>query len=51
LLFRLFLAAGISQPQSASACASALRKVCEDATAIVLEPSNLEILIWIGEVI
>lgn len=45
----LFLAAGISQPQSASACASALRKICEDAAAIVLEPSNLEILIWIGE--
>ncbi|XP_021736093.1 transportin MOS14-like isoform X2 [Chenopodium quinoa] len=45
----LFLAAGISQPLSASACASALRKICEDASAIMFEPSNLEILIWIGE--
>ncbi|KAG5531616.1 hypothetical protein RHGRI_026285 [Rhododendron griersonianum] len=45
----LFLAAGISQPQSSTACASALRKLCEDALAVVYEPSNLEILIWIGE--
>ncbi|KAG5534611.1 hypothetical protein RHGRI_022662 [Rhododendron griersonianum] len=45
----LFLAAGISQPQSSTACASALRKLCEDASAVVYEPSNLEILIWIGE--
>ncbi|KNA10892.1 hypothetical protein SOVF_140110 isoform B [Spinacia oleracea] len=45
----LFLAAGISQPLSASPCASALRKICEDASAIMFEPSNLEILIWIGE--
>ncbi|KAH7852386.1 hypothetical protein Vadar_024244 [Vaccinium darrowii] len=45
----LFLAAGISEPLSSSACASALRKLCEDASAVVYEPSNLEILIWIGE--
>lgn len=45
----LFLAAGISQPLSASACASALRKICEDASSRMFEPSNLEILIWIGE--
>lgn len=45
----LFLAAGISQSVSANACASALRKICEDASAVVYEPSNLEILIWIGE--
>ncbi|KAL8139982.1 hypothetical protein V2J09_006003 [Rumex salicifolius] len=45
----LFLAAGISQSASANACASALRKICEDASTILYEPSNLEILIWIGE--
>ncbi|XP_050380525.1 transportin MOS14 [Argentina anserina] len=45
----LFLAAGISEPLSSSACASALRKVCEDASAVMYEPSNLEILMWIGE--
>lgn len=49
-LFRLFLAAGISEPLSSSSCASALRKVCEDASAVMHEPSNLEILMWIGEV-
>ncbi|XP_050235251.1 transportin MOS14 isoform X2 [Mercurialis annua] len=45
----LFLAAGISEPQSLNACASALRKFCEDASAVIYEPSNLEILMWIGE--
>ena len=35
---------------SSNACASALRKVCEDASAVIYEPSNLEILMWIGEV-
>ncbi|KAA8548316.1 hypothetical protein F0562_004745 [Nyssa sinensis] len=45
----LFLAAGISEPLSSNACASALRKFCEDAAAILHEHSNLEILIWIGE--
>ncbi|RVX06940.1 hypothetical protein CK203_014955 [Vitis vinifera] len=46
----LFLATGISEPLSSSACASALRKFCEDASAVICEPSNLEILMWIGEV-
>ncbi|KAL9264128.1 Transportin MOS14-like protein [Drosera capensis] len=45
----LFLAAGLSKPVSASGCASALRKVCEDASSIVYDPSDLEILLWIGE--
>ncbi|KAK9271665.1 hypothetical protein L1049_002028 [Liquidambar formosana] len=45
----LFLAAGISEPLSSNACASALRKFCEDTTAIIYEPSNVEILMWIGE--
>ncbi|KAL5581494.1 hypothetical protein UlMin_013936 [Ulmus minor] len=45
----LFLATGISEPLSLSACASALRKFCEDASAVMYEPSNLEILMWIGE--
>lgn len=48
--FRLFLAIGISEPLSSNACASALRKVCEDASIVIYEPSNLEILMWIGEV-
>ncbi|XP_052188818.1 transportin MOS14 isoform X3 [Diospyros lotus] len=45
----LFLGAGISKPLSSNACATALRKFCEDASAAMYEPSNLEILIWIGE--
>ncbi|GAV85541.1 LOW QUALITY PROTEIN: Xpo1 domain-containing protein [Cephalotus follicularis] len=45
----LFLAAGISEPLSSNACASALRKVCEEATPVMYEPSNLEILLWTGE--
>ncbi|KAM7277159.1 hypothetical protein ACFE04_019025 [Oxalis oulophora] len=47
----LFLAAGISDPPSANACAIALRKFCEDASTLFYEPSNLEILLWIGEVL
>ncbi|XWS46468.1 hypothetical protein CRYUN_Cryun14cG0069900 [Craigia yunnanensis] len=45
----LFLAAGISEPLSSNACASALRKFCEDISAVIYEPSNLDILMWIGE--
>ncbi|XP_062105268.1 uncharacterized protein LOC133816938 isoform X2 [Humulus lupulus] len=45
----LFLATGISEPLSLSSCACALRKVCEDASAVIYEPTNLEILIWVGE--
>ncbi|XP_010249401.1 PREDICTED: transportin MOS14 isoform X2 [Nelumbo nucifera] len=45
----LFFAAGIAEPISSSACASSLRKLCEDASAVIHEPSDLEILIWIGE--
>lgn len=45
----LFLAIGISEPLSSNACASALRKVCEDAPVVIYEPSHLEILMWIGE--
>lgn len=48
--FRLFLAIGISEPLSSNVCASALRKICEDASVVIYEPSNLEILMWIGEV-
>lgn len=33
-----------------SACAYALRKVCEEASAVIYEPSNLEVLLWVGEV-
>ncbi|XP_058004668.1 transportin MOS14 isoform X3 [Hevea brasiliensis] len=51
LLFKLMLGpySGISEPQSSNACASALRKFCEDASAVICEPSSLEILMWIGE--
>ncbi|XP_031391931.1 importin-13 isoform X2 [Punica granatum] len=45
----LFLASGISEPVASNSCASALRKVCEDASTIVFDSSNLEILMWIGE--
>ncbi|OVA17318.1 Exportin-1/Importin-beta-like [Macleaya cordata] len=45
----LFFAAGIREPMSSNACASALRKLCEDASSVIHEPSDLEILIWIGE--
>ncbi|KAK3009097.1 hypothetical protein RJ639_015257 [Escallonia herrerae] len=45
----LFFAAGISEPLCSGACASAFRKFCEDATAVMHGSSNLEILIWIGE--
>ncbi|WJX77760.1 hypothetical protein P8452_61037 [Trifolium repens] len=45
----LFLAIGISEPLSSNACASSLRKVCEDAPVVIYEPSHLEILMWIGE--
>ncbi|RYR54088.1 hypothetical protein Ahy_A06g029355 isoform B [Arachis hypogaea] len=40
---------GISEPLSSNACASTLRKVCEDASIVIYEPSNLEVLMWIGE--
>ncbi|KAH9742989.1 Xpo1 domain-containing protein [Citrus sinensis] len=43
------LMAWISEAVSSNACASALRKICEDASALIDEPSNLEILMWIGE--
>ncbi|KAH6811312.1 ARM repeat superfamily protein [Perilla frutescens var. frutescens] len=45
----LFFAAGITQPFCSSACAFGFRKFCEEAAAMMHEPSNLEILIWIGE--
>lgn len=45
----LFLATGITESVSSHACAFALRKICEDATAVIFELQNLEILIWIGE--
>ncbi|KAL8557412.1 hypothetical protein ACS0TY_004731 [Phlomoides rotata] len=45
----LFFGAGIPQPFCSSACALAFRKFCEEAAAMMHEPSNLEILIWIGE--
>lgn len=45
----LFLSSGLSRPVTRSACASALHRICEDASRIMAEPSNLEVLIWIGE--
>ncbi|XP_064956071.1 transportin MOS14-like isoform X2 [Musa acuminata AAA Group] len=45
----LFCATGITESISSNACSSALRKLCEDALAIIHDPQNLEILIWIGE--
>ena len=48
--FRLFLAGVISEPICSHACASALRKICEDPPAVVQETSKLDILMRIGEV-
>ncbi|KAG9141915.1 hypothetical protein Leryth_009272 [Lithospermum erythrorhizon] len=45
----LFLAAGIFEPVSSHSCACALRKFCEDATTLMHDASNLEVLVWIGE--
>ncbi|KAL3526241.1 hypothetical protein ACH5RR_010897, partial [Cinchona calisaya] len=45
----LFLGTGISKPFCSYACSCALRKFCEEACAVMHKPSNLEILIWIGE--
>ncbi|XP_073005339.1 uncharacterized protein [Typha latifolia] len=45
----LFCASGITESISSNACSSALHKLCEDASAVIHEPQNLEILIWIGE--
>ncbi|CAF1925076.1 unnamed protein product, partial [Brassica oleracea] len=46
----LFLAGVISEPICSHACASALRKICEDPPAVVQETSKLDILMRIGEV-
>ncbi|KZV42041.1 importin-13 [Dorcoceras hygrometricum] len=48
-LLILFLATGISHSFCSSACIYALRKLCEEATVTMCEPSNLDLLIWIAE--
>nr|XP_029122254.1 transportin MOS14 isoform X3 [Elaeis guineensis] len=45
----LFCASGITDSISSSACSSALRKLCEDASSVIHEAQNMEILIWLGE--
>ncbi|KAL2326398.1 hypothetical protein Fmac_025456 [Flemingia macrophylla] len=45
----LFLAIGISNHYLQMLVHLPLRKVCEDASVVIYEPSNLEILMWIGE--
>ncbi|XP_076939623.1 transportin MOS14-like [Bidens hawaiensis] len=45
----LFFAAGMSEPLCSHACATAFRKFCEDATAVLHKPSSLEMLMWITE--
>ncbi|OAY85542.1 Transportin-3 [Ananas comosus] len=45
----LFCASGITESISSNACSSALRKLCEDTSALIHDAQNLEILIWIGE--
>ncbi|EFJ12365.1 hypothetical protein SELMODRAFT_446653 [Selaginella moellendorffii] len=44
-----FLASGLSAPLAASACATALRRICEEVSAMASDPANLECLLWIGE--
>ncbi|XP_063944105.1 uncharacterized protein LOC135150818 [Daucus carota subsp. sativus] len=41
---------GISKSMCSNACALALREFCEEATIVMFEPSDMEILIWIGEI-
>ncbi|KAG8089956.1 hypothetical protein GUJ93_ZPchr0011g28512, partial [Zizania palustris] len=45
----LFCASGISKSVSSHACSLALCKLCEDASSLMIEPHNLEILFWISE--
>ncbi|KAI3811873.1 hypothetical protein L1987_16569 [Smallanthus sonchifolius] len=45
----IFFAAGMSEPLCSHACATAFRKFCEDATAVMHKPSSLEMLMWITE--
>lgn len=45
----LFCGFGVKNSISSTACSSTLRKVCEDAPQVILDPQNLEILLWIGE--
>lgn len=45
----LFFAAGMSEPSCSHASATAFKKLCEDATAVMHKPSSLEMLMWIGE--
>lgn len=40
----------MSEPLCSHACATAFRKFCEDATAVLHKPSSLEMLMWITEV-
>ncbi|XP_078159617.1 ARM repeat superfamily protein isoform X1 [Carex rostrata] len=45
----VFCASGIGQLICSKACSSALRKFCEEASSVIHEPQNLEILFWIIE--
>nr|XP_043606998.1 transportin MOS14 isoform X2 [Erigeron canadensis] len=45
----LFFSAGLSEPLCTHACATAFRKFCEDATAVMHKPASLEMLMWITE--
>ncbi|KAJ7532039.1 hypothetical protein O6H91_14G069600 [Diphasiastrum complanatum] len=44
-----FLASGLTKPVAANACATALRKICEDVTYLTSEPANFDCIMWIGE--
>ncbi|XP_026666278.2 transportin-3 isoform X4 [Phoenix dactylifera] len=45
----LFCASGITDSISSNSCSSALRKLCEEASSVIHEAQNMEILIWLGE--
>ncbi|KAK9052298.1 hypothetical protein SSX86_028927 [Deinandra increscens subsp. villosa] len=45
----IFFGAGMSEPLSSHACATAFRKFCEDAIAVMHKPSSLEMLMCIAE--
>jgi hypothetical protein len=46
-----FLASGLTVPVAVSACAAALRKVCEDLPNLSHESTNIAGLLRIGEVV
>ncbi|XP_078433747.1 ARM repeat superfamily protein [Wolffia australiana] len=47
----VFLASGMTESISSNACSLAIRKLCDEASSSIYESSNLDILLWICEVL